>query len=57
MYARRMDVPLLSQVTGFWQWRIRRHFRPQHFKKLSPRVLDVYAEALGLSPTQIQSLP
>ncbi|GAB5605314.1 hypothetical protein [Sideroxyarcus sp. TK5] len=57
MYARRMDVPLLSQVTGFWQWRIRRHFRPQHFKNLSPRVLDVYAEALGLSPTQIQSLP
>lgn len=57
MYARRMDVPLLSQVTGIWQWRIRRHFRPQHFKKLSPRVLDVYAEALGLSPTQIQSLP
>jgi len=57
MYARRMDVPLLSQVSGIWQWRIRRHFHPQRFEQLSPRVLETYADALGLTAAQIQTLP
>jgi len=57
MYARRMDVALLSQVSGIWQWRIRRHFHPQRFKQLSPKVLASYADALGLSSTHIQTLP
>lgn len=57
MCARRMDVPLLSQISGLWQWRIRRHFNPQRFKRLSPSVLDRYAEALGLSVAQLQVLP
>lgn len=57
MYARRMDVALLSQVSGIWQWRIRRHFHPQRFERLSPRILARYAEALGLAVQQIQTLP
>lgn len=57
MCARRMDVPLLSQISGLWQWRIRRHFNPQRFKRLSPSVLARYAEALGLSVAQLQVLP
>lgn len=57
MYARRMDVALLSQVSGIWQWRIRRHFKPQRFARLSLSVLATYAEALGLPPTQLRTLP
>lgn len=57
MCARRMDVALLSQISGFWQWRIRRHFDPQRFNRLSPDLLARYAEALGLSPAQLQTLP
>lgn len=57
MYARRMDVALLSQVSGIWQWRIRRHFHPQRFEHLSPRVLASYAEALGLALAQLRTLP
>lgn len=57
MYARRMDVALLSQVSGVWQWRIRRHFHPRRFEHISPRVLANYAEALGLTTTQLQTLP
>ena len=53
----RMDVALLSQVSGIWQWRIRRHFNPQRFAELSPRLLARYAEALGLSMTQLISRP
>jgi hypothetical protein len=57
MCARRMDVPLLSQVSGIWQWRIRRHFNPQRFARLSPSLLARYAEALGLTPEQLKSRP
>lgn len=49
MHRQRMDVPLLAQVSGLWQWRIRRHFRPAVFAGLSPAQLARYAEALGVS--------
>lgn len=57
MWTQRMDLALLSQVTGIWQWRIRRHFRPPVFARLSPALLQRYAQALGLSVKQLQQLP
>jgi len=49
MYRARMDLALLSQTTGLWRWRIRRHFRPQVFARLPPALRRRYADALGLS--------
>ena len=49
MYHARMDVALLSQTTGVWRWRIRRHFRPQVFARLPATLRQRYADALGLS--------
>lgn len=57
MWARRMDVALLSQVSGVWQWRIRRHFRPAVFARLSSRLLERYADALGVPAEQLRTLP
>jgi hypothetical protein len=57
MYARRMDVALLSQTSSFWQWRVRRHLQPRHFARLSAPQLARYAEALGLSVATLQGLP
>lgn len=57
MYDRRMDLALLAQTTGMFQWRIRRHFRPSVFSRLSASVFARYGEALGLSPQQLQHLP
>lgn len=54
MYRVRMDVPLLAQASGIWQWRIRRHFRPAIFAKLSPALLTTYADAMGLSIEQLK---
>uniref|UniRef100_Q47DH6 Uncharacterized protein n=1 Tax=Dechloromonas aromatica (strain RCB) TaxID=159087 RepID=Q47DH6_DECAR len=54
MYRVRMDVPLLSQASGVWQWRIRRHFRPAVFASLSPALLARYADAMGLSVEQLE---
>lgn len=57
MCAKRMDLPLLAQATGFWQWRIRRHFHPERFAALPQSILLRYAEALGLSVEQLRRLP
>lgn len=57
MWVKRMDVALLSQITGIWQWRIHRHFSPKTFKNLSSKLLTRYAEALGLSIGQLKEIP
>ena len=54
MHKARMDLPLLAQTTGIWQWLIRRHFRPAIFAGLSTDLLQRYAEAMGLSVTQLK---
>lgn len=56
MHRVRMDVPLLAQASGIWQWRIRRHFRPEVFARLSPAVLGRYAEAMGLGVEQLKKV-
>jgi hypothetical protein len=57
MHEKRMDVALLAQSTGLWQWRVRRHLQPQRFNKLSDKLLSIYAEALGMRIDQLKSLP
>ena len=57
MHKRRMDVPLLAQTTGLWQWRVRRHLRPERFARLRAGLLARYAQALGLTETELRSLP
>ncbi len=54
MHRVRMDVPLLAQASGIWQWRLRRHFRPAVFAGLTPALLGRYAEAMGISVEQLK---
>jgi len=49
MYRARMDVTLLSQATGLWRWRVRRHFKPEVFARLSLALRQRYAEAFGIA--------
>jgi hypothetical protein len=57
MYAQRLDLPQLSQVTGIWKWRIRRHFKPERFAKLSADILQRYADVMGITVGQLRKLP
>lgn len=54
MYRRRMDLALLAQATGLWRWRIRRHFDPARFARISPALLRRYADALGIDPQALR---
>ena len=49
MYRARMDLELLSQTTGLWRWRVRRHLRPAVFARLPLALRRRYAETLGVS--------
>jgi hypothetical protein len=57
MYRERMDLVLLAQSTGYMKWRVRRHLRPGVFRKLSARCRERYADALGKTPEQLDTLP
>lgn len=57
MYARRMDVALLAQTSGFWRWRVRRHLQLEYFARLSDKQVARYADALGITAQALRKLP
>ncbi|MCD6433094.1 MAG: hypothetical protein J7L21_03550 [Sulfurimonas sp.] len=57
MFAARMDLLVLAQSTGFFQWTIKKHFKPTVFAKLSDKKLLEYCDVLGVSLDEIKKLP
>jgi len=57
MYDKRLDMLSLSQATGLFQWRIRRHLKPAIFTRLSDKLLARYAEVMGISVAELKKLP
>lgn len=57
MYDCRMDLPLLAGAAGLWRWRVRRHLDPDRFARLPRRILERYAEALGMDVEALQRIP
>lgn len=55
MEKKLMDLPLLSGYTGFWQWTIKRHFKPSVFKSLSESRLKTYAKAFDISVDELKN--
>lgn len=49
MAVRLMDMPVISDYTGFWSFTIKRHLKPNVFKKLSEKTLLKYAKAFEIS--------
>ena len=54
MELSRMDVPVLSSYMGMWQWRVKRHFKPSVFKKLSDKTLQKYADVFEVDLAQLK---
>ena len=51
-----MDLSLLADYTGFWQWQIKRHLKPEVFKKLSDKKLQRYAEVFNVSVEDFRNM-
>jgi hypothetical protein len=43
-----MDIKLLASYSGFSRFKVKRHFNPKVFKKLSDEKLDKYVYAFGM---------
>ena len=56
MEVHKMDVPILASYMGLWQWRVKRHFKPSVFNKLSQKILSKYAEIFSISIEQLQDI-
>ncbi len=49
MHKNIMDVKLLAEYTGLWQWQVKRHFKPKVFGKLKDKTLEKYRHAFRLN--------
>jgi len=56
MELRLMDMSILSDYTGYWKWQIKRHLKPEVFKKLSDRKLQKYAETFNVTVEELKTM-
>jgi hypothetical protein len=56
MEYRLMDLGILADYTGFWQWQIKRHLKPAIFAKLSDKELQKYAEAFNTTINNLKNM-
>lgn len=50
-----MDLSLLARYVGKWKWQVRRHMKPDVFKKLNPSLLSAYAGVFNISVDELTS--
>ena len=51
-----MDTAILAGYTGFWKWRVKKHLKPQAFKKLSDKQLKRYADVFNVSVNDLKTM-
>lgn len=56
MEYRLMDLSILSDYTGYWKWQIKRHLKPEIFKRLSEKKLQKYAEAFNVKVEDLKTM-
>lgn len=56
MELHKMDLPILASYVGFWKWRVKRHFKPAVFKKLSRKTLEKYAAVFNVTVEELQKI-
>lgn len=55
MELNKMDTGILADYAGIWQWRVKRHFKPKVFQKLSDRMLGKYADAFSITLQELKN--
>lgn len=56
MELHKMDLPILASYVGIWKWRVKRHFKPQVFNKLSLKMLQKYADVFQISMDELKQI-
>jgi uncharacterized protein YlzI (FlbEa/FlbD family) len=55
MEVNKMDLTILSSYVGMWKWRVKRHFKPANFAKLSDSILKKYADTFEISIAELKN--
>ena len=53
MELKLMDIEIVAGYTGFWKWQVKKHLKPEVFKKLSDRKLEKYAKVFEITKEQL----
>jgi hypothetical protein len=56
MEVHKMDLTILASYVGLWKWRVKRHFKPKVFNKLSASILQKYADVFEITITQLKNI-
>lgn len=54
MYKNRMDLPTLSSVVDMFSFRVKRHLKMKHFKKMNDKILQKYADAFTIEIDELK---
>lgn len=55
MELNKMDLQVLAAYVGKWQWTVKRHAKPNIFKKLNESTLKKYADTFGISVDELKN--
>ncbi|WP_299887284.1 hypothetical protein [uncultured Lacinutrix sp.] len=56
MEVNKMDLNILASYVGLWKWRVKRHFKPKVFNKLSNKILQKYADVFEVSISKLKDI-
>ncbi len=51
-----MNIEILAGYTGFWQWQVKRHLKPDVFSKVSDKKLQKYADVFNVSVADLKTM-
>ena len=54
MYKNRMDLPTLCSGVGMFSFRVKRHLKMKHFKKLNDEILKRYSNLFDISLKELK---
>jgi hypothetical protein len=57
MVNNQMSPGLLAKYAGCSRWRVWLHLRPRGFSRLTPRMLQCYAEIFEIEPAALKTVP
>ena len=55
MEINKMDWQILASYVGYWQWRVKKHAKPDVFRKLDQNKLEKYAQAFEISVEELKN--
>lgn len=55
MERHKMDPVILASYVGLWKWRVKRHFKPKVFSRLSDKLLQKYADTFAISVEELRN--